>query len=95
MKKRRFICRGSCSRSFRHNRRTGFRQCPIQKIIRELTVNEGVLTAKGERGQKSEYEIYYDYREPVKSTPYRVLAINRGEREKFLTVKLEPRKKRA
>ncbi len=63
----------------------------FRKIIRELTVNEGVLTAKGEEGQKSEYEIYYDYREPVKSVPpYRVLAINRGEREKFLTVKLEP-----
>lgn len=62
----------------------------FRKVIRKLTMNEGSLSSRGEEGQRSEYEIYYDYREPVKAVrPYRVLAINRGEREKFLSVKLD------
>ncbi|MCR4675424.1 MAG: RNA-binding transcriptional accessory protein [Lachnospiraceae bacterium] len=58
--------------------------------IRELTEDEGVLatTAKDEKAQ-SVYEMYYDFAEGVKKLPgHRVLAINRGEKEKFLTVKL-------
>ena len=59
--------------------------------IRSLTQKEGkiVTEAKDEKAE-SVYEMYYDFREPLsKVTGYRVLAINRGEKEKFLTVKVE------
>ena len=59
--------------------------------IRELTSKEGKLitTAKDEKAQ-SVYEMYYAYEEPLsKVAGHRVLAINRGEKEKFLTVKIE------
>ena len=59
--------------------------------IRSLTQKEGkiVTEAKDEKAT-SVYEMYYQYEEPVtKMAGYRVLAINRGEKEKFLTVKLE------
>ncbi|HHY13252.1 MAG TPA: RNA-binding transcriptional accessory protein, partial [Thermoanaerobacterales bacterium] len=60
-----------------------------RQIIRELTIKEGILTAEGKESQKSEYEIYYDYKEHIKTIPpYRILAINRGEREKILSVKI-------
>ncbi|MCR5311420.1 MAG: RNA-binding transcriptional accessory protein [Lachnospiraceae bacterium] len=58
--------------------------------IREATFEEGVLTsaAKDEKAQ-SVYEMYYNYEEPVKKVAgHRVLALNRGETEKFLTVKV-------
>ncbi|MCR4901763.1 MAG: RNA-binding transcriptional accessory protein [Butyrivibrio sp.] len=58
--------------------------------IREATFDEGVLvsTAKDEKAE-SVYEMYYAYEEPVKKVlGHRVLAINRGEAEKFLTVKI-------
>ena len=59
--------------------------------IRRMTVKEGVLktTAKKPK-EKSVYEMYYDYSEPVKRiVGHRILAINRGEKEKILTVTLE------
>ena len=59
--------------------------------IRSLTQKEGkiVTEAKDEKAA-SVYEMYYQYEEPVaKMAGYRVLAVNRGEKEKFLTVKLE------
>ncbi len=59
--------------------------------IRKLTMDEGVLVseAKDEK-QKSVYENYYQFDELVKKIAgYRILAINRGEKEKFLTVKIE------
>ena len=59
--------------------------------IREVTFNKGriVSTAKDSEA-KSVYEMYYDYDEAVKDIPgHRVLAINRGENEKVLTVKIE------
>ena len=62
-----------------------------RKSIREWTMKEGFLTVKA-RDEKAEsvYEMYYDFREPLsKMTGYRVLAINRGEKEKFLNVKVE------
>ncbi len=58
--------------------------------IRNITVEEGVLTstARDEKAQ-SVYEMYYAYEEPVKKAAgHRVLALNRGENEKFLTVKV-------
>ena len=59
--------------------------------IRKLTMDEGVLvsTAKDEK-EKSVYENYYEFEEAVKKIAgYRILAINRGEKEKFLTVKID------
>lgn len=58
--------------------------------IREATYNEGKITsqAKDEKAQ-SVYEMYYDFEEPVnKVAGHRVLALNRGENEKILTVKI-------
>ena len=62
-----------------------------RKYIRDITRQEGILTstAKDEKAQ-SVYEMYYEYQEPVKKIAgHRVLALNRGEKEKFLVVKLE------
>ncbi|MDE6405915.1 MAG: RNA-binding transcriptional accessory protein [Lachnospiraceae bacterium] len=59
--------------------------------IRDVTMKEGklVTVAKDEKAE-SVYEMYYQYEEPVsKVAGHRVLAINRGENEKFLTVKIE------
>lgn len=59
--------------------------------IRKLTMDEGMIvsTAKKEE-EKSVYENYYDFEEAVKKIAgYRILAINRGEKEKFLNVKIE------
>lgn len=62
-----------------------------RKSIRERTAARGNLisTAKDPEAE-SVYEMYYDFSSPVsKMTGHRTLAINRGEKEKFLTVKLE------
>ena len=59
--------------------------------IRDITMKEGklVVTAKDEKAE-SVYENYYDYSEALSTIPgHRILAINRGEDEKFLTVKVE------
>lgn len=63
----------------------------FRKSIRERTAARGNLisTAKDPEAE-SVYEMYYDFSSPVsKMTGHRTLAINRGEKEKFLTVKLE------
>ncbi len=58
--------------------------------IRDLTMREGILKASGKEGVESVYEMYYNYEEPVKKAAgHRILAINRGEKEKFLTVSVE------
>ncbi|MCF6461253.1 Tex family protein [Clostridium sp. Cult3] len=58
-------------------------------IIRRVAYERGVIQTEGSKEEKSVYEMYYDYKEPVKSIPnHRVLAINRGEKEKFLKVNL-------
>ena len=59
--------------------------------IRDLTTRHGVLrtTAKDPEAE-SVYEMYYDFSTPIsKMTGYRTLAVNRGEKEKFITVKIE------
>ncbi len=61
-----------------------------RSYIREATVDEGIITstAKDEKAQ-SVYEMYYNFEEPVKKIAgHRVLALNRGEAEKILTVKV-------
>ncbi len=63
----------------------------FRTYIRETTFEEGNLIsqAKDEKAQ-SVYEMYYDFEEPVsKVAGHRVLAVNRGENEKILTVKVE------
>ena len=59
--------------------------------IRKITFEEGRIlsVAKDEKAQ-SVYEMYYDYQEEIKDMAgHRVLALNRGEKEKFLSVKME------
>ncbi|MCI7813760.1 MAG: Tex family protein [Lachnospiraceae bacterium] len=59
--------------------------------IREITEREGIISsvAKDEKVE-SVYDKYYNYQEPIaKIAGHRVLALNRGEKEKFLTVKIE------
>lgn len=62
-----------------------------RKSIRDWTMKEGWLSVKA-KDEKAEsvYEMYYDFREPLsRMTGYRVLAVNRGEKEKYLNVKVE------
>ena len=59
--------------------------------IRKLTFDKGVMTsAAKDKDAESVYENYYEYSEPVsKVAGYKILALNRGEKEKFLTVKID------
>jgi len=59
--------------------------------IRELTTKKGILHSSAkDAAAKSVYEMYYDFTEPVaKLAGHRVLALNRGEAEKILSVKIE------
>ncbi|KGK91967.1 hypothetical protein DP73_01165 [Desulfosporosinus sp. HMP52] len=65
----------------------------LRKRIREQTFKTADLVAVAEAKkaeERSPFEMYYDYREPVrKIPPHRVLALNRGEKEEFLSVKVE------
>lgn len=66
-------------------------EADYRSYIRQATFEEGRITstAKDEKAQ-SVYEMYYDFEEPVsKVAGHRVLALNRGENEKILTVKIE------
>lgn len=60
-------------------------------FIRNLTMEEGrIVSAAKDEKAASVYEMYYAYEEPVKKAAgHRILALNRGEAEKFLTVKIE------
>lgn len=59
--------------------------------IRDMTVKKGrVISAAKNPKEQSVYEMYYEYEEPIaKVAGHRVLALNRGEKEKILTVKIE------
>ena len=60
-----------------------------RRFVREYTWNHGILETKAAKEESSVYEMYYDYSEAVKRiVPHRILAINRGEAEKFLSVKI-------
>ena len=66
-------------------------QADYRTYIRNATMEQGIIRsqAKNEKVQ-SVYEMYYQYEEPVKKCAgHRVLALNRGEKEKVLTVKVE------
>lgn len=59
----------------------------IRKMLREFTMQNGALEAKGTTEESSVYENYYDFSEPIKKLKgHRVLAVNRGEKENFLKV---------
>ena len=62
----------------------------IRKNIRENALKYGVIVTKNAKDEKSVYDMYYDFSERVSNmASHRVLAINRGEKEEFLKVKLE------
>ncbi|MDD2573422.1 MAG: Tex family protein [Firmicutes bacterium] len=62
----------------------------LRKAIRALTTRKGVVRVSGTTDEVSEFQMYYDFSEPVaRIAPHRVLAINRGEREGVLSVKIE------
>ncbi|TDX44393.1 Tex family protein [Orenia marismortui] len=61
-----------------------------RKAARELTFEYAKLISEGKTEDVSNYEIYYDYQEAIKKVPpYRTLAINRGEKEDILRVKVD------
>lgn len=62
-----------------------------RKRLRQMTLKSGMLTAQArDEKEESVYEMYYHFAEPVNRVAgHRVLALNRGEKEKILTVKLE------
>ena len=61
-----------------------------RKEIRFYTFNNGIITTKAKKEEDSVYRMYYDYHCPVKKmVSHRTLAINRGEKEEYLTVKIE------
>lgn len=67
-----------------------------RKWIRSYFYKNGIITSKLKKGAEDEnkiYEMYYDYNEPVKwIKPHRILALNRGEKEKILTVSIDVNK---
>ncbi len=62
-----------------------------RKEIKRLCYREGLIETKAAKPEeKSNYEMYYEYSEAIKYIPsHRILAINRGEKEEFLKVKIE------
>lgn len=60
-----------------------------RKWIRSLVHRDGMIETSGSSEETTPYEMYYDYKEAVKNIPpHRILAINRGEKEKILSVKV-------
>lgn len=61
----------------------------FRKWIRELVMREGKIESKGSSEEPTPFEMYYEYSEDVNKIPaHRILAINRGEKEKVLSVKI-------
>lgn len=61
----------------------------IRKLLRELLFKKGHVEVKGDEETESVYRMYYDFNEPVNRIQnHRILAINRGEKEGFLKVKI-------
>ncbi|WP_446898331.1 Tex family protein [Clostridium sp. LBM24168] len=64
-------------------------EAKYRKWIRKFVHDTGIIETKGESKEPTPYEMYYEYNEVVKSIPpHRILAINRGEKEKILSVKI-------
>ena len=61
-----------------------------RKKVKKICYQEGTIVTKGVKEEKSSYDIYYDFSEKINKIPsHRILAINRGENEDFLKVKLD------
>ena len=62
-----------------------------RKQIKRLCYKEGIIETKASKPEeKSNYEMYYEYNEAIKYIPsHRILAINRGEKEEFLKIKIQ------
>lgn len=61
----------------------------FRKTLRGIAYDSGVIETKAAKDEDSVYSNYYDFSQPVsKLPPHRILAINRGEKEDFLSVKL-------
>ena len=64
-------------------------EADYRKWIRQYVKRNGTLECSGDSEDNTHYEMYYSYKEPVKNVPsHRILAINRGEKEKVLSVKV-------
>jgi protein Tex len=58
--------------------------------IRNLIFEQGIVASRASKQEESTYEMYYDFNQPLKKVqPHRVLAMNRGEREGYLSIKIE------
>lgn len=66
-------------------------EATYRNAIRKVSIKHGMIVSKAKDEEvESTYENYYDYSEPISKIPgHRILAINRGEKEKILTVKVE------
>ena len=61
-----------------------------RKKIRDITFKSGIVSVKASTEEDSVYRMYYDFAEPcTKLAPHRTLAIDRGEKEKFLSVSID------
>jgi len=64
-------------------------EAKYRKYIRDFVMREGNIESKGDFKESTPYEMYYEYSEATnKIPPHRILAINRGEKEKILSVKI-------
>lgn len=62
----------------------------IRKRLRSLMMAQGIVRSVASKEEDSVYRLYYDFSEPVRRIPgYRILAINRGEREEYLKVSVD------
>ena len=62
----------------------------FRKEIKRICYRDGLIVTKASKDEKSSYEMYYDFSEKVNRIPsHRTLAINRGEKEDYLKVKIE------
>lgn len=66
-------------------------EADYRMYIRKITIEQGTIVSKVKKGQENTvFEMYYDFQEPIKKLAgHRVLAINRGEDQNVLTVKIE------
>ncbi len=64
-------------------------EAEYRKWVRRYVKKEGIIETSGKSEEPTPYEMYYDYKEAVNKIPaHRILAINRGEKEKILSVKV-------
>ena len=60
-----------------------------RKVLRNMTFKTGIITVKAAKDEDSVYRMYYDFSEPcLKIAPHRILAVDRGEKEGFLSVSI-------